>query len=109
MYLKRLIKLLKKTLREQGNRPITGNVCEAYRPEFDIMIECDMPVKPKPSKWHNVEDKLPDTARAVLVYTADYNYPISAFLDTKLGKWHTLPNQTDIDHVMKWREMPKVK
>jgi len=106
MYLKELIKLMKKTLREQVNRPITGEVCEAYRPELNVMIECDMPVKPKPSKWHNVDDDLPPAGVAVRVFSNAYPYTFTAYYNGE-AEWFSLPTVAKVEYVIRWRYIGK--
>jgi hypothetical protein len=72
---------------------------------LDIMRKLLSERDPKPSKWHKVEDELPDSSRIVLALTALYVDPISAFYAGD-KKWHCFPGQWELT-ITHWRELPK--
>lgn len=63
--------------------------------------------KPKPAKWHKVEDMLPAVESAVLVMSLDFAYPITAFYAIQHKAWYTLPERNSFKNVTMWRKMPK--
>lgn len=71
--------------------------------EIEIALLGKRPPEPKSSKWHRVEDELPDNNRDVLVKT-DVRIRLDiAWLD-KEGSWRCPTTKAKITH---WRELPK--
>jgi hypothetical protein len=58
--------------------------------------------KPKPSKWHKVEDELPPLLRIVEVHLEDGSYDTDF---RKSADWHRFRAHA----IIRWRELPKFK
>lgn len=79
-------------------------------PSFDLGYKVDWPSvymwptpKPKKSKWHRVEDELPEPGKLVLVTQA--RTMIEAWRDE--NGWHDVFLGIPLSGVTHWREKPK--
>jgi hypothetical protein len=110
--LSEVIDLLGHILKEDGDSLTDVTVVSHYSPlpleiGLDIFVDpFDKPIKSKPSKWHRVEDELPENSRMVLIFSTQHQGVTIGYYSS-CNHWYFYDKDIVKNSVTHWRELPK--
>lgn len=100
------IEYMKSIMKEYGDIPMTytTKITLPEKLEMEVELFSEPRIrKPKRSKWHRVEDEMPDNGRYVAVWNENVE---EARIDRYDCFWW---NENGANNITHWRELPKFK